>query len=104
MDMGLDRKNALVMSSSRGLGLGIAEALADEGVNVLLTGRSEDKLKENVEKINNRDGGKAYYVRVDLNEPESVALIYAAVQKFLGGADIIVNNTCLLYTSPSPRD
>ena len=53
MDMGLDRKNALVMSSSRGLGLGIAEALADEGVNVLLTGRSEDKLKENVEKINN---------------------------------------------------
>jgi len=93
MDMGLGKKNALVMSSSRGLGLGIAEALADEGVNVLLTGRSEDKLKENIEKINNRGGGKAYYVRVDLNEPESVALIYAAVQKFLGGADIIVNNT-----------
>jgi 3-oxoacyl-[acyl-carrier protein] reductase len=93
MDMGLDKKNALVMSSSRGLGLGIAEALADEGVNVLLTGRSEDRLKENIERINNRDGGKAYYVRVDLNEPESVTLINDAVLKFLGGADILINNT-----------
>ena len=91
MDMGLGKKNALVMSSSRGLGLGIAEALADEGVNVLLTGRSEDKLKENIEKINNRGGGKAYYVRVDLNEPESVAQIMAGYS--LGGADILVNNT-----------
>ena len=51
MDKGLDKKKALVMSSSRGLGLGIAEALADEGVNVLLTGRSEDKLKENEERL-----------------------------------------------------
>ena len=45
MDTGLRKKNALVLSSSRGLGLGIAEALADEGANVLLTGRSEERLK-----------------------------------------------------------
>ena len=35
MDLGLQGKKALVMSSSRGLGEGIARALADEGVHVL---------------------------------------------------------------------
>ena len=52
------KKNALVLSSSRGLGLGIAEALADEGANVLLTGRSEDRLKENVARINKKGQGE----------------------------------------------
>ena len=36
MDLGLQGKKALVMSSSRGLGEGIARALADEGVQVLI--------------------------------------------------------------------
>ena len=44
MDLGLDGKRALVLSSSRGLGRGIAEALAAEGADVVLTARSEDKL------------------------------------------------------------
>ena len=68
MDTGLKKKNALVLSSSRGLGLGIAEALADEGANVLLTGRSEDRLKENVLRINKKGQGKAEYACIDLND------------------------------------
>ena len=44
MDLGLAGKRALVMASSRGLGLGIAQALAAEGCHVLLSGRSEAKL------------------------------------------------------------
>ena len=44
MDLELKNKRTLVLASSRGLGLGIATALAQEGAHVLLCGRSEDKL------------------------------------------------------------
>lgn len=93
MDLGLKGKKALVMSSSRGLGLGIAEALAAEGVEVLLTGRSEDRLKENAEAINARGAGKAHYVAADLADEGCVDVLEKAVAEKLGGADILVNNT-----------
>ena len=51
MDLGLQGKKALVMSSSRGLGEGIARALADEGVHVLITGRNETQLNRIVHDI-----------------------------------------------------
>ncbi|MGO7424419.1 3-oxoacyl-ACP reductase, partial [Rhizobium ruizarguesonis] len=44
MDLGIKGKRALVLASSRGLGLGIAVALAREGANVLLCGRSGEQL------------------------------------------------------------
>ncbi|MGB0634361.1 MAG: SDR family oxidoreductase [Paracoccaceae bacterium] len=93
MDTGLKKKNALVLSSSRGLGLGIAEALADEGANVLLTGRSEDRLKENVLRINKKGQGKAEYACIDLNDRESVSVLERNVREVFGGADILINNT-----------
>ena len=93
MDTGLRKKNALVLSSSRGLGLGIAEALADEGANVLLTGRSEERLKANVTRINKKGKGRAEYARIDLNDVESVSVIKKSVKEFFGGADILINNT-----------
>ena len=46
MDLGLQGKTALVMSSSRGLGEGLARSLADEGVHVLITGRTETQLNQ----------------------------------------------------------
>ena len=44
MDFGLSDKKALVLASSRGLGLGIAEALAAEGATVMLVGRTADRM------------------------------------------------------------
>ena len=51
MDLGIQKKIALVMSSSRGLGEGIAKSLASEGVHVLLSGRNKDRLSEIVDEI-----------------------------------------------------
>ncbi|THH35390.1 SDR family oxidoreductase [Aliishimia ponticola] len=93
MDLGLTGKRALVMSSSRGLGLACAQALAAEGAHVLLTGRSEDKLAEAVASINASGPGRADFVVADLTSGDVVDTVLQAAQEFLGGVDILVNNT-----------
>ena len=93
MDFGLAGKRALVLASSRGLGLGIAKALADEGAHVLLCGRSADKLKANADAINAAGKGKADLVEADLADAHFVDAMLKAVEEKLGGIDILVNNT-----------
>ncbi|MCB5202857.1 SDR family oxidoreductase [Neorhizobium sp. T786] len=93
MDLGLAGKRALVLASSRGLGLGIATALAQEGANVLLVGRSSERLAENCKAINAKGKGKADWVSADLSDADFVETMKSAVQEKLGGIDILVNNT-----------
>lgn len=93
MDLGLSGKRALVMSSSRGLGLGIAEALAAEGCHVLLTGRSTGRLKEAAAAITAKGPGRADHVTVDLTDADAVKTLRAGAASTLGAVDILVNNT-----------
>lgn len=93
MDLGISGKRALVLASSRGLGLGIATALANEGVHVLLCGRSGDRLEENCKSINASGKGKADWVWADLAEDDAVSSLLKAIEEKLGGIDILVNNT-----------
>ena len=93
MDFGITGKRALVMASSKGLGLACATALAGEGVHVLLSGRSEDKLAAAAAEITAKGPGKADYVVVDLTDPGSVQVLVDAAAEKLGGVDILVNNT-----------
>lgn len=93
MDLGISGKRALVLASSRGLGLGIATALAQEGVNVLLCGRNGEKLAENCARINSEGKGRADWVWSDLAEDDAVTALLKAVEEKLGGVDILVNNT-----------
>src|SRR5260370_34863203 len=65
MELGLAGKVALVTGSSRGIGRGIALALADEGCNVLVTGRDEAALAEVASSIRSK-GVKAVAAALDL--------------------------------------
>lgn len=92
MDLGLKGKRALVLSSSRGLGRGIAAAIAAEGADVMLTARSEDKLRAAAAEINGRGAGRAHYMAADLTK--SVEAVHAEAVRVLGGQiDILVANT-----------
>ena len=93
MDFGLTGKRALVLASSRGLGLGIAKALAAEGAHVILVGRSGDRLAENCAAINAAGKGKADWLWGDLAEDNFVQSMVDGVKEKLGGIDILVNNT-----------
>ena len=66
MDLGFVGKRALVLSSSRGLGRAVAESLATEGADVIVTARSADQLETVVREINMKRGGRAKYVCGDL--------------------------------------
>ena len=93
MDLGITGKRALVLASSRGLGKGIAVALAREGAHVLLCGRSAETLAANCAAINAEGLGRADWVQADLGETDFVETMVAAVSEKLGGIDILVNNS-----------
>lgn len=93
MDLGIAGKRALVLASSRGLGRGIAGALAREGAHVLLCGRSAETLAANCAAINAEGFGRADWVQADLGEENFVETVVSAVGEKLGGIDILVNNS-----------
>ena len=93
MDLGLTGKRALVLASSKGLGGGIAEALAAEGAHVLLTGRNAAQLEALASRINGRGPGKADWAVLDLAEEDFVARAQAIATEKLGAVDILVNNS-----------
>src|SRR3954463_2433080 len=93
MDLGIKGKRALVLASSKGLGHGIAVALAREGADVLICGRSTERLAANCAAINAEGKGKADWLQADLSHPDFVATITEGVKAKLGGVDILVNNS-----------
>jgi len=92
MDLGIQGKVALVMASSRGLGQAMAASLAREGVKVVVTGRSEEGLKESVAMIE-AAGSVALALHWDLSDPTVIDGLVSRVEKELGPIDILINNT-----------
>ncbi len=77
--------------SSRGIGRGIALALAAEGCDVMLTGRDAAALDEAAAAIG-QAGRRAAVAALDLREPGAPERLIAAVRREFGGLDILVNN------------
>ena len=91
MELSLTGKVALVTGSSRGIGYGIALALAQEGCDLLLTGTDEAALGQAAKDIAAL-GRRAESVAIDLRgEAASTTLVDAAQGRF-GRLDILVNN------------
>lgn len=91
MSRGLEGLNALVTGAGRGIGRGIALALAREGAGVLINYHaSEEAALELVEELR-AAGGRAEAFKADVrNMDEAKALVASA--KSWGGLDILVNN------------
>lgn len=93
MDLGITGKRALVLAASRGLGKAIAAALAREGADVLVCGRSAEALAASCAAINAEGRGRADWIAADLEDEGFVATVAAAAEARLGGVDILVNNS-----------
>ena len=91
MDLGLKGKNAAVTGSSQGIGNAIANSLADEGCNVALSARNEDRLNQAVDELEAK-GVKAVGVICDFSTEDGCAKFIEEAASQLGGLDILVNN------------
>ena len=88
MDLGIRDRQAIVCASSRGLGRACAEALAREGVHVVLNGRDPATLKEVAESIAASRAVRVESVAGDITEEETQQALLAACPE----PDILVNN------------
>jgi len=88
MDLGIRGKKALVFGGSSGLGLGVAEALAREGVKVAIVARDEKKLFEAAGKI-----GASLALSADLSKAGEATRVTNQVLEQWGQIDILVTNT-----------
>lgn len=88
MDLGIAGKRALVSASSKGLGLGCAEALAEAGVDLIMTARGSEALEASAEAIRAAHGVNVQTVAADVTTEEGQARVLEAAQ----GVDILVTN------------
>ena len=88
MDLGITGKRALVCASSKGLGRGCAEALAAEGAEVIVNGRTPETLEATAEFIRTTYGVPVIAVAADVTTEGGRAKLLEAA----GDVDILVNN------------
>ncbi|MDA3630886.1 SDR family oxidoreductase [Saccharopolyspora sp. WRP15-2] len=87
MELGLQGKTALVCASTSGLGRATARALAEEGVTVVVTGRSSDRAKEVAGNLPNAVG-----IGCDLVADGGAEQLITAAREAVGELDVLVLN------------
>jgi 3-hydroxybutyrate dehydrogenase len=96
----LKGKTAVVTGSTSGIGLGIAEALAKAGANIVLnsfTDSAEDHAL--AERLSGVHGGEARYVQADMAKPDECRRLIARAADAFGPVDILVNNAGIQHVA-----
>ena len=91
MDLGLTDKVALVTGGSRGIGQGIATALAEEGCRLVTCARGEEALAEAADALRAR-GAEVLALPLDLTDAGAPARLVEVAAEHYGRLDIVVNN------------
>ena len=89
-------KTALVTGSTSGIGLGIAEALAREGANLMLNGFGDSQgALDRIRAL----GVKASYHGADMSRPADIEDMMRATEREFGGVDVLVNNAGIQHVA-----
>jgi NAD(P)-dependent dehydrogenase (short-subunit alcohol dehydrogenase family) len=91
MELRLKGKVAVVTGGSMGIGRAIAEALAEEGVNVAIVARSAGTLEDVAADISGRTGAEVIAVPADVTDTENVTAAMDRIAGHFGRLDILVN-------------
>ncbi len=98
MDLQLTGKTALVTGSTAGIGHAIAAALAREGANVILNGRTQERVDAGITRLKGlvKNGGEVSGVAADLGTAEGFDVLRQAVPE----TDILINNLGIFEPKP----
>ncbi len=92
---------AIVTGSTSGIGLGIADALAANGANVLLNGFGDaGAIEKERAGLERKHGVKALYNGADMTKPAEIAAMIDAATRAFGKVDILVNNAGIQHVAP----
>lgn len=96
----LKGKVALITGGSRGLGLGMASALAQAGADIMLAARGEDELNRSAAQLSETTGQRVGTMPIDLFDLTNQRELVATTVNKLGGLDILVNNAGIQVRKP----
>ncbi len=91
----LDGKVALITGATRGIGAGVAKALAREGAHIILTGRTTGALEEMDDAVREL-GAETTLVPMDLQDFDAIDRLGGHVAEIWGRLDILVGNAGIL--------
>lgn len=95
----LKGKKALVTGGSRGIGRGIALALATQGADVAVNYRSNKEEAEKVVSEIKKKGRDSFVVQADVSSVEDVIRMFGEIEKRWGKLNILVNNAGVAHFS-----
>ena len=94
-------RNAIVTGSTSGIGLGIAEAFAASGMNVMLNGfGNADEIEQTRAGLEKDHGIKALYSSADMTKPDEIGGMIETAKSELGSIDVVVNNAGIQHVEP----
>jgi len=97
----LQGKTAIVTGSTSGIGLGIAEAFARSGANVVLNGFGDTmQIEETRASLASRTNATVLYSPADMGKPKAIEHMIRQTADTFGGVDIMVNNAGIQHVAP----
>ena len=98
MDLGIKGRRAIVTGGGSGIGLETARQFLEEGVRVLIAGRTADKINKARDELAKRTGGEVHAVQADMSKEADIKRMIDTAKEKLGGVDILVNNAGTMYS------
>jgi gluconate 5-dehydrogenase len=96
----LDDRVAIVTGGSRGLGLEMAEGLAEAGARLMICARRDEWLQPSISALREK-GLSAEGVRCDVSNPADVEAVVSATLKHYGRIDILINSAGITWGAPA---
>ncbi|HZZ90877.1 MAG TPA: 3-hydroxybutyrate dehydrogenase [Caulobacteraceae bacterium] len=97
----LANRNALITGSTSGIGLGIAEILANQGAAIVLNGFGDaEAIVRTRDRLADEHGVEVIYSGADLADPKAIAEMMGYARDVLGPIDILVNNAGIQHVAP----
>ena len=107
--MSLQSKTIFITGSSRGIGRAIALRCAQDGANVIITGKTaeaHDKLEGTIHTVAQeveQAGGNALAIQLDVRDDHAITKAVSQAVSTFGGIDVLVNNASAISLTPTAK-